>query len=525
MRRYIFLLISIAIFLSATLPTIIGGHSYFTFDMGRDLLWTRNMVELKKPTLIGPWGSIAGVYFSPYWYYLLAIPYILFRGDPRSAIIVPLIFNIAVIIIGWRYLKKEKHLIAANIFALIFAASPMVINLSSFAFHANLLPLATLIFLIGLINKNIFLSAFVASLSYSLEPAAAFMLTLFLAIFVLWQLIKKHSFISFRSLIISIFLFITPFAPQIIFEIRHQFIQTKSLIAYFTGQNTSLGGNLPLLQRIPERIDKFSGILSYSLFPVETNWIKWILTIIFILLTIIFLKNSFVIARQFTLSLPKGGNLYRFVHYSLVFILFHYLAYVFIFPAELKGWYLSGFAVVYIFIFSVFSENIIQKIPQISWLVYFGLFLLTFHNLGFTQRHSRRSGPPPTPETFKAQLEIVDWIYQDALSEKQPFAVYTYTPPIYDYNYQYLIWWRGTQKYHFLPAEFSYLPNKNDYLPYMSRFISVNWLPQQAQLIYAIMEPEQGTWKQKDWLDNFKDLEVINTNVYPSGLTVIKIKK
>lgn len=517
MRRYFFLLISIFILLSATTPGIIKGNFVFVFDMGRDLLWTRNMVELKKPTLIGPWGSVAGVYFSPYWYYLLAIPYILFHGDPRGAIIVPLVSNIAATIIGWRYLRKEKHPLAADIFALVFAASPMIVNLSSFAFHANLLPLAFILFLTGLANHKLPLSALAASLTYSLEPAAAAMLTLFLTIFIVWRLAHRDSLISVHSLILTLLLFAMPFLPQFIFEIRHQFIQTQSLIAYFTGQNTSLGGSLPLLSRIPDRIDKFSTTLSYSLFPVETNWIKWILTIIFIFLAIIFVKNS----RKKTSNLIN-----RFIYYSLVFILFHYLAYVFIFPAELKGWYLSGFAFVYIFAFSVFIENIIRKILQpTSGLVYFGLFLLVFHNLNPIQRLSRHSGQPPAPETFQAQLEIVDWIYQDALPQKQPFAVYTYTPPIYDYNYQYLIWWRGQNKYHLLPAEFSYLPNKNDYLPNMSRFASHDWLPPQTQLVYAIMEPEQGMWKQKDWLDNFKDLEIVNTNVDPSGLTVIKMKK
>ena len=64
MRRYFFLLISIVALLVLTLPSIISGDFAFVFDMGRDQLWTRNMVELRRPTLIGPWGSIRSILWA-----------------------------------------------------------------------------------------------------------------------------------------------------------------------------------------------------------------------------------------------------------------------------------------------------------------------------------------------------------------------------------------------------------------------------------------------------------------------------
>ena len=57
-------------------------------------------------------------------------------------------------------------------------------------------------------------------------------------------------------------------------------------------------------------------------------------------------------------------------------------------------------------------------------------------------------------------MEVVDWIYKDAVAKALPFAVYTYTPPVYDYHYEYLLWWKGSRKYNLLPAEFSYRPEK-----------------------------------------------------------------
>lgn len=152
MRRYFFLLISIVVLLILALPPIISGDFTFVFDMGRDQLWTRNMVELRRPTLIGPWGSIAGVFFGPLWFYLLSVPYFVFSGDPRAAVLLPLAANLAALIIGWKILQKHGHPQAADFFAVLFGVSPAIAGLSSFAFHANLLPLATLLFFIGLFN-------------------------------------------------------------------------------------------------------------------------------------------------------------------------------------------------------------------------------------------------------------------------------------------------------------------------------------------------------------------------------------
>ncbi|MEK9147136.1 MAG: hypothetical protein AAB639_02980, partial [Patescibacteria group bacterium] len=41
----------------------------FAYDMGRDLLWTKDIVFYQTPTLIGPAASIWGVYFGPLWFY------------------------------------------------------------------------------------------------------------------------------------------------------------------------------------------------------------------------------------------------------------------------------------------------------------------------------------------------------------------------------------------------------------------------------------------------------------------------
>ena len=537
MRRYFFLLISIVALLVLTLPSIISGDFAFVFDMGRDQLWTRNMVELRRPTLIGPWGSIAGVFFGPLWFYLLSIPYLIFNGDPRAAVLLPLVSNLAVMVIGWKILRKYSHPQAADFFAILYGVSPAVVGLSSFAFHANLLLFATLLFFIGLFNYHqlmgLPLSALMASLSFHFEPAAGIMSTIFFGLALIFTLVKiswqirtprlrssaawtettrrsKHTL--GYSIIIAFLVFILPFLPQFIFELRHDFIQTKALTAYFQGKNPSLMGELALDQRVTERITKLAGTLTHSLFPTESTPGKWIIFAAFILLAVIYITKK---------QKEKSDS---FSHYSLLFtlyfLLFHYLAYTFLFPAELKTWYLSGFIPLYVLSMSLILENIKLKSRTYGNLIIIFTVTIIFLSVNPLQRFFGAKKLMP-PETLGAQMEVVDWIYKDAVAKALPFAVYTYTPPVYDYHYEYLLWWKGSRKYNLLPAEFSYRPGETSYSQYKTEFMSKQWKPADAKLIYLIIEPDSLAKRLTGWMANFPKAKQLETKEFPSKVKVL----
>lgn len=549
MRRYIFLLISGGGLLFATIPNIVQGQFTFAFDMGRDMLWVRNLVELHRPTLIGPWGSIAGVYFGPLWYYLLAIPYLITGGDPRGSVLVVLIGNITTLVAGWWWLDRRGQTVAANIWAILFGFSLLAVNLSSYPFHANLLPLVTLLYLIGLINSayvgfppifhhrpslarhsfsdggsfvlnlsGLPLASLMASLSYHLEPAAGAMLTLFLILWIIWAIlpirligpirpIRNHKLLS-----LSAVLFILPFLPQLLFELRHNFIQSQSLVAYFKGENQSLGGVLPLAERIPERVTKFAGILTHSLFPTESVIFKWVLLLLYVLLII------------FTLyRLKKNLNPDRFtfnvLRFTLFFLVFHYLAYTFLFPAELKGWYLSGFLPIYLLSTALIVQNVWRQRGMVAKLSLISLVSLnSLTNLSPWQRLFPRPAAA-TPDTLTAQLEAVDFVYRDAASRGEPFSVYTYTPPIYDYSAQYLLWWRGRQL-GLSPAEYAYLPGESGYLPDKAQFASPKQRPAETKYTYLLIEPDDMNSRQSGWLGHFANYPVLYQMKFPSGISI-----
>lgn len=59
------------------------GDVLFHTDLARDFLVLEEIIETKNPTLIGPRsGGIPGVFHGPLWYYISLLPFLITGGDP-----------------------------------------------------------------------------------------------------------------------------------------------------------------------------------------------------------------------------------------------------------------------------------------------------------------------------------------------------------------------------------------------------------------------------------------------------------
>ncbi len=509
------------IFLLASLimiPDILNGQFQFVFDMGRDMIWTRDIVVLKRPYLIGPWASISGVFFGPFWYYFLSIPFILSGGSPTASVLAVFLIGLATIFLGYHFGKQIKKGSRGKrlglLIAFFLAFSPALISASTFAFHANLLPFTTLLFIYALYMlktkpKKAFylpLASFLASLNFHLEPAAAIFTTLTLIIF----LLLNHRLLkNIKNLFSSALAFFIPFVPQIIFEFRHKFLQTKSLILYFKGENQTLEGKLPLFERINDRLFKFFDLFKQSVFISNIFVALLILLVVTIALVILFRT--------------KQKKQKEAVSIILLNLTIPFMGFILLFSPELKSWYVRGLPVAYCLLVAIVFDLILDKFKKLKVAISLILIVIFFTNVNPLSRlkHDFSGYPEGNPGTFRNQIQAIDWVYQDAGGED--FSVYVYTPPIYDYHYQYLFWWYGNKTYHYEPVEYSYLPGKKDYIKYKDHYLPKEHKEKKSpHLFYLILEPESVKTLVLGWLDNFKESKILTKTTLPSQITVEK---
>lgn len=469
----------------------------FAYDMGRDLLWAKDIAFYGIPTLIGPAASIWGVYFPPFWFYFLSIPLLLANGHPLSAVYVTALSILATALFSYLFFRKLSSLFAITLFIIILFNAKLV-NISLFAFHANLLPFLTLlsiyfIFLAVVKSPSFFpISLFIVSLMYAADPAPAAAFT-FVPIFAYFAFkLYRRGFI--KILLLSILAYLIPLSPLILFELRNNFIQTKSLLAYFHGENPSLSGSLPLAERIINRLSVYfdffkSGFAGDNL-PIA------------IILPILTITGLYFFSRQ----KERMTGLVTLFKITLASLIIPFLVFTLLFNVEVKNWYLYGAAVPIAIILACAFYGLINGLRSKTVFVIITSVFLLVNLLPYAQ-NEKAAASRRDPATLANQLQVIDAIYQDP--KDKPFAVYVYTPAIYDYHYQYLFWWQGVRHKKGLPQDFAYLPNQPDYVRNKQVYAPLN--QPKADVIYLIIEKgaENEFYTQKQWLQNFKDYQLI----------------
>jgi len=477
----------------------------FAFDMGRDLLWAKDVSFYYVPTLIGPAGSIWGVYFGPFWFYLLSVPLRLTNGNPLSAVYTTMLLVVLTGVLANCFFKSTLREKYAFMLSLILLFNASMIGTSLFAFSANILPLLTLLLIyfsyLAIVKKTEAIAAalFFASLMFHADPAPA---VVFSAVPIVTYFVFKLYMCKDRIKVISlsILAFAVPFIPQITFELRNNFIEIRSLMSYFGGNNPSLSGQLPVTQRIINRIEIFYSIFK-SGFSGDNNFVA------LLFLAIIVAGIYFFLRRNQDKHLKI---LFKLLVISTVTV---FLVFTFLVTVEVKGWYVYSVPVLYAF-FIIFALIGFEKYKKL-----FPAFLAVFLLVNTYQYFAIRNQFVTSPARLSNQLEAVDAIYKD--SKGTDFSVYTYTPAIYDFNYQYLFWWSGVVERRGLPVDFAYLPNQPEYVRNKNVYAKRQ---KSTSIIYLIIENTEGNqfYTRKEWLNNFKSYNVVWEKNIKSALTLQK---
>ncbi len=489
----IFLIVLIISSLLKILP-ILNGNFPFTMDQGRDMLDLRNIIVGHHLTLIGPTTSINGVFLGPFWYYFNLLPFLIGRGDPTYLVYWNLFWYQAIALVSFALLAR-KNLIFGLITTSLFLMTPVFFYSSRFSWSANPMPFFSLIFFTTLIildRKDRFkyiLVGLICGLSLQIEAALG---VLFFPFTLLWLILSRT---NLRLIALTSLGFLITLLPQIFFELRHSFLMTQTLINEFSGRTSILGPSLNLMDTFNLHLKNYLGLvdnliilpgqLAAAAIPLSIIYLGWKLT-----------------RRQLSPIIQSA-----FLS-SLLFLVFSFTAYLF-YHYPLKGWFLLGLHLPYLFILTAALTELFNSKLWLAKIIVILLIGASFRSTFLSQSRlipTHQNDRSSDPSNFRNQLEVVDLVYLSA--KGQPFKVYNYIPSVYDFPYQYLFWWYGTNKYHYQPDTITYLDNVPEYINNNSQFWTRKRLITSTDyptfLIYQLDNDHPD--RLNAWLNNFEKL-------------------
>ncbi len=222
-------------------------HTIFLGDQGRDAIIIRRILTLEHFPAIGAPTSIGQVYLGPFYYYFIAPFLLFFNFNPVGLSFGVAILSIVAAFISYLLVKKNLNRETALIFLILLGFSFVNIQLSRFSWNPNLLP-AFAFFTIFFFYKTLcekkllfplLFGAFFA-FSFQLHYLAALLLPAFLILTIL-SLAKGFSLIIRLAVAVAGFLFFS--TPLLIFDLRHNFLNSTNFLKLFRQQNVVSSNN------------------------------------------------------------------------------------------------------------------------------------------------------------------------------------------------------------------------------------------------------------------------------------------
>ncbi len=411
---------------------------YFTWDSGRDA-WELSKILHGDLTLIGPTSGIQGFFIGPAWFYLGSIGSFLTNGNPYGISLWYIAFASLSLIAFWQlahYLFKDKTW--AMIAAFVLAFIPGSIHGSTFVWN----PLMSLVFIPwGMLflfkSKDSLLYSFLSMMMWGLVLQSEFAYGVFFIIPVGLVVLfknKSHLVKSFLSAFMGLGITLV---PQILFELRHGFIMTKSIMASLSNATDAIGW----LELFDKRPRELFWVTKELLFRGSQS--GWFFTIVFIGLIL------FALYKILKLEKPDKKNNW------LIISLFTFIPYFFFLlwrgnHGNFFDYYLTPHFIFLVLMMMFGLQQIMKSsfIDKEKRLLFVGsvLGLIFFASINYVYPYLVAKS---NPAGLKTMMGIIDQVYgesgfdKEAISDQISFLIFT--PNAKTDHYDYLISWKAGQ--------------------------------------------------------------------------------
>lgn len=324
---------------------------YMTFlgDEGRDVIIVRRIFTEMHPPLIGPGTSVGNMYLGPLYYYMMAIPFFVSGFSPVGPAVMVATLGVATIFLIWFSGRKWFGSFAGLVAAGLYAVSPVPIIFSHSSWNPNIMPFFSLLCVYSIWkvwkeNKFNWLIILGISFAFVLQSHyLGFLLVPTLFLFWILTLVKlKSKKIFIQKSIFGFLSFLLLMSPLFIFDLRHDFMNTKALYHFLANRNSTVSLNVfESLKKIPETFN----LVIKSLIGAKNALASLVISIFFIVGTVWFLltkrfekKSGIYLITSWLLFAALGLSFYKLPIYD------HYLGFVFVVPYLLIGVLLSKFS-------------------------------------------------------------------------------------------------------------------------------------------------------------------------------------
>ena len=373
--------------------------------------------------LIGQETSSKGIFIGPIFYYLQIPFYILTKMDPSGLLILSILFGVFTVFsfyfVFGRIFNKKVGLIAA----LIYAISTVIVFTDREAVPTVPVMLWTVWYfycLWKILNgkqKYYILVGLLFGLVWDLSLALALLSPL---------VVIAHIFSKQKVEIKKVFLGLTVFAilmiPFFVFEARHGFQQTKSLISSFTTSKDYVPGTARGLAKT-DRVLQLVHTNTTRIFWSSTNNVPAANTFYVLVFVFLILVISRVLRKDLALLM---------LLWQVLFVLFFTFNSI-----NVSEYYINGMNLVWIGIAAIALGKLLEN----ENAKYLGFTLIAVFigvsTYGFFTYHVNESG-------YIQRKAIVAYIDEDAKAHNYPCVSVSYiTSPGNNLGYRYLFWLRN----------------------------------------------------------------------------------
>ncbi len=429
-RKFLFVfgLLFIYIFpLIDALIIVFLGRIAFWHDPARDFL-----LALQKPTFIGPPSGISGIFYGPYWIWIISIVQIISK-DPR--IITFTIFTIPYFTLFPFLLFKFKKILGTVPLILIWTLFVFnyIFDYSTQPWNIHLTPIILLLIIYRIIFSNyienkkikylsILIDGFLVGILINFNIAFGTGVLLGISLFILYYYLLRQKSKKILPIIYVYFIFLTgiafSFLPFLIFEIRHNFSQTKTIISVVLSSSSAVGYRGFGKQMI---VEYFLGIANK---PFMVRGILGNLPGLFILGSIFYLFKK----KLFNDNEKKLSTFLLFLSAGLLSLYLYS-------KNPVWNYHFIGVEIIILLLLGLIVKHF--KILRGLLSVYV-VFVILINIVSFATFLKSAINEPYIIISLQTKIHVLDLIKKDA---KENYSVFVYDPAIYTYDYDYLSKW------------------------------------------------------------------------------------